>query len=270
MENFTSLFPFVLGLALTGCVSGFLAGLLGVGGGIVVVPVLYVVLAAFQVDEDLIPFIAVGTSLATIVPTAIQSVRAHHAKGAVDTALLKWWGPWVAVGVMGGVLISAISDGEVLTWVFGVVAAVVAVHMLFTPEGTHLSPALPSKAFQAFLATIIGTISTLMGIGGGTLTVPILSLCNYPVRRAVGTASVVGLIIAVPGALGFIANGWNEPGLPAFSLGYVNLAGFALIAALSMFFAPLGARTAHAIDPRWLRRLFGIFLAATSLKMLVA
>ena len=261
---------FVVGLILTGCISGFLAGLLGVGGGIIIVPVLYVVLAAFEVDEDLIPYIAVGTSLATIIPTSFQSIRAHRVKGAVDGALLKWWGPFIAVGVVIGVAIARIADGEVLTLIFGLVALLVAAHMLFTPEGTSLTEQLPARPIQSLVATLVGTVSTLMGIGGGTLSVPILSLFNFPVRRAVGTASVIGLIIAVPGALGFAFNGWGEADLPPFSLGYVNLAGFVLIAALSMVFAPLGARTAHAIDPRWLRRLFGLFLSITSVKMLTS
>ena len=270
MSLVTSLLPFVLGLAVTGCISGFLAGLLGVGGGIVVVPVLYIVLAAFDVDADLIPYIAVGTSLATIIPTSFQSIRAHRARGAVDGALLKWWGPFVALGVIFGVLIAGWADGELLTLVFGIVAVIVAAHMLLTPEGTHLSDGLPSRPLQTVLAVLIGTISTLMGIGGGTLTVPILSLFAYPVRRAVGTASVVGLIIALPGALGFVINGWGAAGLPPFSIGYVNGVGFILIACTSMFFAPLGAKVAHTIDPRWLRRLFGLFLAITSAKMLTS
>jgi uncharacterized membrane protein YfcA len=268
MHDPSFLLLFALGLLLTGCLSGFLAGLLGVGGGIVVVPVLYIVLAAFDVDSDLIPFIAVGTSLATIIPTSIQSFRAHHARGSVDMALLKWWGPFVAAGVVLGVTIAAWADGEVLTLVFAAVAFLVAGYMLFSPEGAHVAPRLPGRPIQAVLATMIGTISSLMGIGGGTLTVPVLSLASYPVRRAVGTASVVGLIIAIPGALGFIINGWGKADLPPFSLGHVNLAGFVLIAASSMLFAPLGARTAHALEPKWLRRLFGVFLAVTSIKMM--
>ena len=124
-----------------------------------------------------------------------------------------------------GIVISAYASGAVLTAVFGVVAAFVALYMLFTPEGWHPIPGLPGKGGQVFMAAIIGTISTLMGIGGGTLTVPVLSMCSYPVRRAVGTASVVGLIIALPGAAGYVVNGWSKAGLPPFSLGYVNLAG---------------------------------------------
>lgn len=259
---------FALVLGLVGCVSGFLAGLLGVGGGIVVVPVLYHVLAAFDVDIALRAHIAVGTSLATIIPTSIQSIRAHRAKSAVDDQLLKLWGPFVAMGVILGVVVAAYAPASLLTAVFGIVAATVALYMLFTREGWHPIKGLPKRAGQAAMATTIGTISTLMGIGGGTLTVPTLSLCSYPVRQAVGTASVVGLIIAVPGTIGYIVSGWGLPGLPVFSLGYVNVAGFAAIVVTSMWFAPLGARKAHSIEPRTLRLLFGVFLTVTSAKML--
>ncbi|PTM91494.1 sulfite exporter TauE/SafE family protein [Mycoplana dimorpha] len=267
--SLTLLTSFALVLGLVGCVSGFLAGLLGVGGGIVVVPVLYHVLAAFDVDPALRAHIAVGTSLATIIPTSIQSIRAHKAKGAVDTDLLKLWAPFVAVGVVIGVLIASYATASVLTAIFGIVAALVALYMLFTREGWHPVKGLPGRPGQAGMATTIGTISTLMGIGGGTLTVPALSICSYPVRRAVGTASVIGLIIALPGAVGYVINGWGKAGLPAFSLGYVNLGGLVAIVFTSMWFAPLGARTAHTIEPRTLRLLFGVFLTITSAKMLL-
>ncbi|MBB3233582.1 sulfite exporter TauE/SafE family protein [Phyllobacterium endophyticum] len=262
------LIMFALVLGLVGCISGFLAGLLGVGGGIVVVPVLYLVLAAFDVDPALRAHIAVGTSLATIIPTSMQSIRAHKAKGAVDRDLLMIWGPFVAVGVLLGIVIASYATATVLTAIFGIVAALVAMYMLFTREGWHPVKGLPGRRGQAGMATTIGTISTLMGIGGGTLTVPALSICSYPVRRAVGTASVIGLIIAVPGTLGYIVNGWGKAGLPAFSLGYVNIGGLVAIVLTSMWLAPLGARTAHSVEPRTLRLLFGIFLAITSTKML--
>ncbi|PRD41771.1 hypothetical protein C5748_20150 [Phyllobacterium phragmitis] len=266
--SITLLTTFALVLGLVGCVSGFLAGLLGVGGGIVVVPVLYHVLGVFDVDPALRAHIAVGTSLATIIPTSIQSIRAHKAKGAVDADLLKLWSPFVAIGVVIGVVIAAYASGPILTAVFAVVAAVVALYMLFTREGWHPFKGLPRRAGQAGMATAIGTISTLMGIGGGTLTVPALSIFSYPVRRAVGTASVVGLIIALPGTIGYIINGWGKAGLPVFSLGYVNLGGLVAIVFTSMWFAPLGARTAHSVEPRTLRMLFGIFLTITSAKMM--
>lgn len=262
----------LFGLALTagGCLSGFLAGLLGVGGGIVVVPVLFQILTTLGIDADLAAKMAVGTSLATIIPTGIQSTRAHWAKGAVDTSLLRWWIGFVAIGVLIGVLVAGAFPGIVLTTVFAVVATIVALYMLVTPEGVHLLKVLPPRPFQSLLAVAIGTISTLMGIGGGTLTVPVLSLCNYPVRRAVGTASVIGLVIAIPGMLGFVFNGWSVPGLPMLSLGYVNLLAFILIAITSVVFAPLGARVAHTIEPKWLRRAFGVFLAITAARMIYA
>jgi uncharacterized membrane protein YfcA len=265
-----SLAIFALALAIGGCISGFLAGLLGVGGGIVVVPVLFQVLTTLGIDADVAAKIAVGTSLATIVPTGIQSVRAHWSRGAVDVPLLRWWMGFVAAGVIVGILIAGAVPGIVLTTVFAVVATIVAIYMLATPEGVHLLEQLPPRPVQSIFAFTIGTISTLMGIGGGTLSVPILSLCNYPVRRAVGTASVIGLVIAVPGAIGFVANGWAAPGLPAFSFGYVNILAFALIAGTSVFLAPLGARVAHTIPPRWLRRAFGFFLAITAARMMFA
>ena len=265
--SLTVVTTFALVLGLVGCFSGFLAGLLGVGGGIIVVPVLYHVLAFFDVDMALRAHIAVGTSLATIIPTSFQSIRAHHARGAIDGAMLKLWGPFVAVGVVIGVLVAANVPGEVLTVIFAAVAAVVAAYMLLTREGWHPIGGLPAKPGQAAMATGIGTISTLMGIGGGTLTVPTLSIFSYPVRRAVGTASVIGLIIAIPGTLGYIINGWGEEGLPVYSLGYVNLAGMVAIAFTSMWFAPLGARTAHTIEPGTLRKLVGLFLAITAAKM---
>ncbi|WP_136683931.1 sulfite exporter TauE/SafE family protein [Falsirhodobacter xinxiangensis] len=268
--SLTLLTTFTIVLGLVGCVSGFLAGLLGVGGGIIVVPVLFHVLAAFDVDPALRAHIAVGTSLATIIPTSFQSIRAHRARGAVDMDLLRWWGPFVGLGVLIGVFVAGAVPGGVLTMVFGIVAAVVAVYMLGTREGWHPFAALPGRPAQGGLATAIGTISTLMGIGGGTLTVPVLSVFSYPVRRAVGTASVVGLIIALPGTLGYILNGWGREGLPPFSLGYVNLAGLVAIAATSMWFAPIGARAAHTMKPSLLRKAFGIFLMLTAIKMLTA
>ena len=209
----------------------------------------------------------VGTSLATIIPTSIQSIRAHNARGAVDKDLLRWWAPFVAFGVLCGIVNSAYASGAMSTGVFGVVATFVAFYMVFTSEGWHSIPDLPGKGGQALMAAIVGTISTLMGIGGGTLTVPALSICSYPVRRAVGTASVVGLIIALPGAVGYVVNGWSKASLPPFSLGYVNLAGLIAIVPTSMLLAPF-ARAAHTVQPRTLRMLFGVFLALTSIKML--
>ena len=267
---FSELAGLALALAAVGCLSGFLAGLLGIGGGIVVVPALYFVLSAFAIAPELQPHVAVGTSLATIIPTSILSMRTHSAKGAVDTDLLRRWAVWIAVGVLAGIAIAASVKGAVLTAIFAVVAAIVSAHMALTPEGTHLLAELPKAPVLQLIGVGIGGLSTLMGIGGGTLSVPVLSLCNYPTRRAVGTASVIGLIIAVPGTLGFIWSGWRAAGLPPWSLGYVWLIGFALIVPSSILFAPYGARTAHTINVHWLRKAFALFLGLTAAKMLYA
>jgi len=177
---------------------------------------------------------------------------------------------WIALGVIAGIAIAASVKGAVLTVVFGIVAAAVSAHMALTPEGAHLLTELPGSPLFELMGAGIGGFSTLMGIGGGTLSVPVLSLCNYPVRRAIGTASVIGLIIALPGTLGFVWSGWNATGLPSPSLGYVWLLGFALIVPSSIVLAPYGARAAHTINVYWLRKTFALFLGITAAKMLIS
>ncbi len=261
---------FAGGLLLTGLVAGVLAGLLGVGGGIVIVPVLFHVFTALELDPAVKMHLAVGTSLATIVPTSIISARSHHRRGGVDPGLLEAWAVWVALGVVAGTALAAWVRGPVLSGVFAAVAMLVAANMAFRGEASALAAALPGRAAQRGIAFVIGGFSAMMGIGGGTLSVPILSAFSYPIRRAVGTAAAIGLIIAVPGALGFVVSGWGQPGLPPGSLGYVNLIGFALIVPTTMLSAPLGARLAHGMATLWLRRAFALFLFLTSVRMIAA
>ncbi len=255
------------GLALTGVVAGILAGLLGVGGGIVIVPVLYHVFSGLGIDEAVRMHLAVGTSLATIVATSTRSLRAHRAKGAVDTELLRQLAPSIIIGVLLGSLIAGGVKGGALMLVFATVALIVAIHMAFGREEWRIADHFPTGVIRAVIGAIIGLISVLMGIGGGTLGVPVLSLYNIPIHRAVGTATGFGLIIAVPGTLAMMMNGWGAPGLPPFSLGYVNLIGFALIVPTTILAAPWGAHIAHAISRPALRRAFAAFLALTSLRM---
>lgn len=254
-------------LAAAGVAAGLIAGLLGVGGGIVVVPVLYYAFGLVGVDEDVKMHVAVGTSLATIVPTSLSSLRAHARRDAVDGAILRSWGPWVAAGVVVGTALAAVSDGEVLTAVFAVVALVIALYMAVGRESWRLGDAPPTGVRRAGAAAAIGGFSAMMGIGGGTLTVPTLTLHGVPVHRAVGTASAVGLIIAVPGALGFALAGWGDPDLPPYSVGHVSLVGLALLTPSVVLAAPLGARLAHSMNRRWLRAAFAVFLAVTSARM---
>lgn len=267
VETGAGLLPYALALATTGLVAGIIAGLLGVGGGIVIVPVLFHVFTALDIDLSIRMHLAVGTSLATIIPTSIMSARAHYRRGSVDIDLMKSWGPAVLVGVATGTILAGPLSGRILTAIFATVAILVAVNMAFNRAGAKVSDHLPQGPAKWGIGAVIGTFSALMGIGGGTLSVPILSAFNYPIRRAVGTAAAIGLIISIPGTIGFTLNGLGESLLPPFSLGYVSLIGFACIVPCSMLTAPVGARIAHTIDMLMLRRAFALFLGLTSLRM---
>ena len=255
-------------LVLTGVVAGILAGLLGVGGGIVIVPVLFWVFEALRFPEETAMTVAVATSLATIVPTSISSARAHRAKGNLDAGLFRRWAPFVFTGALVGGLLSFVLDGSDLRLVFGVVALVVAINMA-VPRTLVLASDLPRPlAAQGGIAGGIGVFSALMGIGGGTLSVPILSLFSFPTHRAVGTAAAFGLVIAVPAVFGFVLSGWNAPLRPPYSLGYVNLVAAAIIFPVTTLVAPFGARIAHALPAARLKLAFAVFLAITALRML--
>jgi uncharacterized membrane protein YfcA len=255
-------------LLATGLVAGIIAGLLGVGGGIVIVPVLYYMFHALKIDPAVLMHVAVGTSLATILATGTSSTLAHYRRGSVDMDLLKRWWWAIALGVVAGATLAGNISGGALTLVFGFVALAVSANMMFRKDGAHLADSLPGTPIKETLGFLIGGISVMMGIGGGTLGVPTLTLFNYPIRKAVGTAAAIGLIIAVPGTLLSIYFGWGAAGRPPFSLGYVNLIGFVLIIPASTLAAPLGAKIAHAIDPSRLKLVFALFLGFTGLRMI--
>ncbi len=260
----------VVALLVTGMVAGVLAGLLGVGGGIVIVPVLFHLFTLLGVHESVIMHVAVGTSLATIIPTSWRSARSHAAKGNLDSTLLRSLAPSLVVGVLLGALISGFVEGAVLALVFGIVALLVSVNMAFGIVPSGLARALPGGVSRQGIGAGIGGFSTVMGIGGGTLSVPVFSIFNVPMHRAVGTAAAIGLIISIPGALGFMISGLGVPNRPPLSLGYVNLVGFALIVPMTVLMAPVGARIAHAINATWLKRAFALFLFITALRMLLS
>lgn len=254
-------------MGVAGCVAGIVAGLLGVGGGIVIVPVLFETLPFLGVPEGLRMHIAVGTSLAIIIPTSISSARAHYRRDAVDVGILKGLAPAVFLGVLTGTLVAAAAAGIALTLVFATIALLVAANMLLRPEGARLADQLPGRIGQTALGLFIGGVSVIMGIGGGTVGVPLLSLFNVPIHRAVATASVFGLIISIPGAIGFILSGWSHTSISDGYFGYVYLIGAAMIAPISTALAPIGARIAHALSPRLLRGAFGLFLLFTAIRM---
>ena len=250
-----------------GVLGGIMAGLLGVGGGIVIVPVLYHFLTTMGVDESLRMQVAVATSLTTIIATAISSTRSHYKKGSVDTALLKHWGPAIIVGVILGTAIGGLADGRVLTIVFAVVALIVAGNMILVKDRETNETKNPPKSVWAVLGVIAGSLSAMMGIGGGTICVPVLNFLGYDIRRAVGTSAAIGLIIALPGTIGYAMSGIGVDGRPPFSIGYVNILAAALLIPMTVLCAPIGARIAHTIPRRALRMCFGLFLAITSARM---
>lgn len=254
-------------MAATGLASGTLAGLLGVGGGIVIVPVLFTLFPLFGVPEAVQMKLAVGTSLATIIPTSIQSARKHFAKGTMDVPLLRSLVPSITAGVLLGTLLGVVVAGDAHTAVFAVIALAVAANMAFTGVDWRLRDSFPRGGRRHAIGTLIGAVSAMMGIGGGTVGVPILSTFGAPIRSAVATASAFGVVISIPATLGFVYGGWGDPRLPPLSLGYVNLIGFALIVPTSMLAAPWGVRLAHSIPPLLLKRCFAAFLGVTSLRM---
>lgn len=254
-------------MAATGLVSGTLAGLLGVGGGIVIVPLLFNVFPLFGIPEAVQMKVAVATSLATIIPTSIQSARKHYQKGAMDVALLRSIWPSMLAGVALGTFLAVYVRGEGLTAVFAMVSLLVALNMGFTAVDFKITESVPPGPPRQALGIGIGSVSAMMGIGGGTLGVPILSMCGHPIRAAVATASAFGLIISIPATIGFVWGGWSDPLRPPFSVGYVNLIGVALIAPTSILATPWGVHLAHTIPPLWLKRAFAVFLAITSLRM---
>ena len=243
-----------------GCVAGVLAGLFGVGGGIVIVPVLEAILGALDVDAAIRMHVAVATSLATIIPTSISSARAHHKHGAVDVEIVKRWSIYVFSGAILGAWIASQLHSRVLAIIFATLALLVALKMIFLADARNLTEDVPRKFWVPVIPAFIGCVSSMMGIGGGTFSVMTLTLFNTPIHRAVGTAALFGLVISVPGTIAFIVTGFNDVRVPPGSLGYVNLIGFALIAPATVLCAPLGAKLAHGISAKRLSMLFGLFL----------
>lgn len=268
-ETLSLLLVLVPLLMLAGALAGVLAGLLGVGGGIVIVPALYHIFSYLEVPDEVRMHLAVGTSLATIIPTSVRSVRAHQARGSFDAALFRNWAPAIVVGVLAGTWLATLAEFSTLALIFAVVALLVSVYMALGNPSWRLADGLPSPWVNWPIAATVGGISAMMGIGGGTMAVPVLNLYGIPIHRSVGTAAGFGLVIAVPGTSGFILGGWNNPALPDFSLGYVNWLAFALIVPMTVLMVPLGARLAHSLSTTGLRRAFAVFLGLTALRMLL-
>ncbi|MGF1454566.1 MAG: sulfite exporter TauE/SafE family protein [Alphaproteobacteria bacterium] len=256
-----------LSVMLGGFLAGVLGGFFGVGGGIVIVPMLFHVFGFFDVDDAVRMHQAVATSLATIIVTSIRSVDRHARHGAVDGSILRAWGLPIVAGVAAGSLAAGALAGPVLSAVFVVLALLMAAHLAFGREAWRLGDGLPANPWRSLQGAGIGFFSTLVGVGGGTFGISLMTLYGVAIHRAVGTASGLGLIIGIPATLGLIAVGWGEPGRAPFSVGFVNLLAFALIVPMTMLSVPIGVRLAHARSRAVLRRAFAVFLTLTALSM---
>jgi uncharacterized membrane protein YfcA len=253
----------------TGFAAGVLAGLFGVGGGLIMVPALAFVLPLQGASAEIYMQMAIGTSLAVIGVTSISSTLSHHRRGGVIWPIFLRVAPGLVLGALVGAVIADALSGLALKRIVGIGALLVAAHMAFAPKQQQAEAPAPSSVELLGAGTIIGLLSSLIGIGGGSLTVPYLSLRGVAVRKAVGTSAACGMPIAWGGATGFIVMGWGHVALPAWSAGYVSLAGFAALAATSVAAAPLGARLAHTLSPRVLSRAFAVLLAAVGLHLLI-
>jgi uncharacterized protein len=259
----------VIGLIVGGVATGLLAGLFGVGGGAIIVPVVYSVFGLMGVPEELRMPLSVGTSLAVIIPTSIQSFRAHHAKGAVDMEILKLWVVPVVLGVVLGAAVARYAPPALFKIVFIGVATLTAAKLFFGGDKWRLGDAVPTGLPMRIYGGVIGLLSSLMGIGGGQLSNVFLTAYGRPIHNAIATSAGLGVLVSVPGAVGYMIAGWPKmEALPPLSIGFVSLIGLMLIAPTSSYFAPYGARLAHRLPKRKLEIGFGVFMVVVSLRFL--
>jgi uncharacterized protein len=259
----------VAGLLVGGVVTGILAGLFGVGGGAVIVPVVYSVFGLMGVPEELRMPLSVGTSLAVIIPTSIQSFRTHHAKGAVEMDVLKLWAIPVVLGVVLGASVARFAPPALFKIVFIGVATLTAAKLFFGGDKWVIGHVLPTGLPMRIYGGIIGLLSSLMGIGGGQLSNVFLTAYGRPIHNAIATSAGLGVLVSIPGAIGYVIAGWPKmAALPPLSVGFVSLIGLLLIAPTSSYFAPYGARLAHRLPKRKLEVGFGIFMVVVSLRFL--
>jgi len=255
-------------LLVIGAFAGVLAGLLGVGGGIVLVPAFFYAFQTLGYGGAQLMQLCLATSLATIIVTSIRSVMSHNKKGAVDWGLLKGWGIGIAFGSVIGVAAAASLRSTTLQGLFGVLALVIGLYLGLGKAEWRVADAMPKGIRRIVLSPLVGFMSVLMGIGGGSFGVPLMSLHNVPIHRAVATAAGFGVIIAVPSVIGFLFVPIDPASRPPFTIGAVNLVAFAVIVSMTMITAPWGVKLAHAMDPKPLKRIFGAFLILVALNML--
>lgn len=265
-----TLFSLIAALAAAGAAIGFLAGVFGVGGGAISVPVFFEIFGVLGYPPDVAMPVAVGTSLAVIVPTSISSALGHHKKGTLDLEVLRAWMLPILLGVMLGAVIARVAMPVVFQSVFVVVASIIAVKLLSGGKGWQLGETLPGAMMMRLGGMIIGLVSAIMGIGGGAVSNLFLSLHGVPIHRAISTSAGVGVLIAVPGTIGYMAAGFGRADLPPGSLGFVSVVAFALTIPASLLTSQFGVALAHQLSRRKLEIAFGCFLVLVAVRFLWA
>ncbi|MDB4198057.1 sulfite exporter TauE/SafE family protein [Ascidiaceihabitans sp.] len=254
-------------LLVIGAVAGVLAGLLGVGGGIVLVPAFFYAFQTLGYDGPQLMQMCLATSLATIIVTSVRSVHSYNQKGAVDWDILRGWAPGIAVGALVGMLVVSQLRSNTLQAIFGILALIVGVYMSFGRAEWRLGQAMPKGSLRFILSPLVGFMSVLMGIGGGSFGVPLMSLFNTVIHRAVATAAGFGVVIAVPAVIGFLFVDMKME-VPPLTIGAINLIAFGIIIAMTLVTAPWGVNLAHSMDAKPLKRAFGVFLVLVAVNML--
>ncbi len=271
MISITDIFPLIAMLLCVGAVAGFLAGLLGLGGGIVLVPSLFYIFSLLQpsmaFDSEHLMHMSVGTSLAIIVPTGLSSAFAHYKNNSVDFNLVRNIGFGVVIGVIISTWVVSFLDVHSMKLIFSCAILILAIIMVINPARFNVNLGKVKQPFMSIAGVIIGLVSTLIGIGGATLSVPYMNFHGTSMHRAVGSASALGLVIAVPATIGFIIIGLGENNLPPFSMGYINFMAWAIIVPVSVMVAPLGVRATHNISVRLLKIIFASFMILVAVNM---
>lgn len=262
-------FSLIAVLVAAGLVGGLVAGLFGVGGGTVIVPALFYAFELLGVGGEANLHVAIGSSLLTIVATSWRSLGAHRAHGAVDETVLKTWTPWVGFGALIGALLAGLTSMQGLALVYGICLTLIALQMGLMPDSFRLRSDLPTGWGRRITGTVIGGLSAMMGIGGGSFGGLMMTLCGRPIHQAVATASGFGLAIGSMATLGFVVFGWGAEGRPPLSLGYVNIPAALIVGVLTVLVAPFGARLAHRLDRKTLRRAFAAYLFVTAVLVLI-
>jgi uncharacterized membrane protein YfcA len=263
-ESLPWLLPLVALLA-AGLLAGFAAGIFGIGGGFIVVPAMLLVLPLLGGSKAEDVHVAVGTSAATIIVASLRSVSAHAKRGAVDFTILRQWAPWLIIGDVLGVILAGHVNGQGMLFIFAIGVALMSVNFLVPRlSAIVVSDTMPSGVGLAALAGGLGVFSSLLGIGGGTIAITVMTWCGRTIHRAIATASGIGTLIAIPTAIGFAIIGFGHKGLPWGSLGYINLPAAIAISSMSILTAPLGVAAAHRLPSGPLKRIFGVYLIVIS------